>query len=405
MLAVAGLAALPFARFDFDPLNLQNPNSEAMQTLQDLLKEEEIDPYAITILADNLEEAATLKAKLSALPEVNDVLIPQDFVPVDQDEKLQLLEDLSVILLPVLMMEEKAPLPMDAGRQKSFSDFHENVKRLATENPSAGHVQAAVRLAGALQRLDAAFPEGPPLDALEKRLLGTLFRQLAQLRTALTAERVSFAMLPESLLARFVADDGRARVEARPAGNPKDPESLLRFTTAVQAVAPNATGEPIVMIGAVKAVIGAFWQATVLALVLITLLLAIVLQRGSDILFVLAPLGLAAVLTNLLGVLFNIPFNFANVIVLPLILGLGVANGIHFVLRERNGMSDVLRTSTPRAVVFSALTTVGSFASLTLSTHVGTASMGMLLTVALVLVMICTLTLIPALMTIRRKGS
>ena len=406
LLAVTGLAALPFARFDFDPLNLQNPNSEAMRTLQDLLKEGEIDPYAITILADDLEEATTLKEKLSALPEVNGVLIPQDFVPADQDEKLLLLEDLSVILLPVLMMEGKTPRPAEADHQKSFSDFHENIKRLATENPSADHVQAAVRLAEALRRLDAAFPESPPLDALEKRVLGTLFKQLAHLRIALTAERVSFAMLPESLLARFVTDDGRARVEVRPAENPKDPESLLRFTTAVQAIAPNATGDPIVMVGAVKAVIDAFWQATVLALVLITLLLAIVLQRVSDIFLVLAPLGLAAVLTNLLGVLFNIPFNFANVIVLPLILGLGVANGIHFVLRERNSMSDdVLRTSTPRAVVFSALTTVGSFASLTLSTHVGTASMGMLLTVALVLVMICTLTIIPALMTIRRKGS
>ena len=410
LLAVAGVAALPFARFDFDPLNLQNPNSEAMHTLQDLLEGGEVDPYTITILAGNLEKAITLKERLTALPEVSSVLIPQDFLPIDQEDKLQLVEDLSLILLPVLMMEEKASKSMDVGGQldrlKSFSDFRENVKRLATKDSSAGHVQAAARLAEALQRLDAAFPGDPPLNALERRLLSTLYRQLVHLRTALTAERVSFTTLPESLLTRFVADDGRARIEVRSAKNPKDPENLLRFTTAVQAIAPNATGDPIVMVGAVKAVIGAFWQATILALVLITLLLAIVLQRGSDILLVLAPLGLAALLTNLLGVLFNIPFNFANVIVLPLILGLGVANGIHFVLRERSEISgNILHTSTPRAIVFSALTTVGSFASLTLSTHIGTASMGMLLTVALILVMVCTLTLIPALMTIRRRGS
>ncbi|MCE2510496.1 MAG: MMPL family transporter [Alphaproteobacteria bacterium] len=404
VLAAIGLAALPYARFDFDPLDLQNPDSEAMQTFGDLLADGAIDPYAVTILADNLEAATQLKKRLSALPEVDGVVIPQDLVPADQDEKLPTLEGLSTMLLPVLMMGEGTPRPSDDDRQESLSDFQANVERLAADEAAFDHVRAAARLAGALRRLETAFPKGPPLDALEDRLLGTLPGQLASLRVALTAERVTFSSLPESLLARFVAEDGRARVEVRPAEDPKDPEQLRRFTAAVQAVAPNATGDSIMMIGAVEVVVGAFWQATVLALVLITLLLVFVLQRVSDVLLVLAPLGLAALLTNLLGVLFDIPFNFANIIVLPLILGLGVANGIHFVLRERKGASNnVLRTSTPRAIVFSALTTIGSFASLTLSTHLGTASMGMLLTVALVLVMICTLTLIPALMTIRRK--
>ncbi|PCJ58670.1 MAG: hypothetical protein COA65_07495 [Rhodospirillaceae bacterium] len=408
LLAILGCAALPFARFDFNPLNLQNPDSEAMRTFKDLLKTGDIDPYAITVLTKNIDVAAALKKKLSELPEVGDVIIPQDLVPKNQEDALFVLDDLSIILLPVLMGNTEERKQTNEDRREQLHAFRKKIADLAKIDPSLGYAKIAGRLADAFQRADVAFPErGLPTKRLEKRLLGTLPMQLDRLRTALGAQPVTFATLPEELRARFVAKDSRARVEVRPATDLKDPQALRRFVTAVQAVAPNATGDPIVMIGAVEAVIDAFWQATLLALALITILLAIVLRRASDVLLVLAPLGLAMLLTNLFAVLLDLPLNFANVIVLPLLLGLGVANGIHFVLRERNngGDGDVLHTSTLRAILFSALTTIGSFASLSLSTHVGTASMGMLLTIALILVMACTLTLIPALIAIRRKDA
>jgi predicted RND superfamily exporter protein len=137
-----------------------------------------------------------------------------------------------------------------------------------------------------------------------------------------------------------------------------------------------------------------------IAIVSITVLLLVVLKSIRDSLFVFAPITLAALLTVAISVLFNLPFNFANVIVLPLLFGLGVASGIHFILRERDeaGSSGVLFTSTPRAIVFSALTTIGSFGSIALSSHPGTASMGVLLTIAISLTLICTLLVLPALM-------
>jgi predicted RND superfamily exporter protein len=122
------------------------------------------------------------------------------------------------------------------------------------------------------------------------------------------------------------------------------------------------------------------------------------------VILVFAPLALAAVLTVAASVLFELPFNFANVIVLPLLFGLGVASGIHLVTRERDAAAgqDVMRTSTPRAVVFSALTTIGSFGSIALSSHPGTSSMGILLTIAIALTLACTLIVLPALMAIWR---
>jgi hypothetical protein len=148
-----------------------------------------------------------------------------------------------------------------------------------------------------------------------------------------------------------------------------------------------------------RAVIGAYRHAAVTAILAITLLLAAMLRQVAAVALVLAPLLLAAVLTVAATVLFALPFNFANVIVLPLLFGLGVASGLHIVLRARQaGPQRVLLTSTPRAVLFSALTTVGSFGALALSSHKGTASMGLLLTIAIGLTIVCTLVVLPALL-------
>ena len=157
--------------------------------------------------------------------------------------------------------------------------------------------------------------------------------------------------------------------------------------------------------------LSAFVEAGAIAVTAILILLGLLLRRASDVALVFAPLGLAAVLTVLCSVAFQVPFNFANIIVLPLLFGLGVASGIHLVLRDRQecvgddrAAGDAFETSTPRAVLFSALTTIGSFGSIALSGHPGTASMGVLLTIAITLTLICTLVLLPALLAVRGRG-
>ena len=124
------------------------------------------------------------------------------------------------------------------------------------------------------------------------------------------------------------------------------------------------------------------------------------LRNLREIVFIYVPLFLAAVLTIGVSVVFNMPFNFANVVVLPLLFGLGIASGIHVVLSERHAAKTlgVAETTTPRAVFFSTLTTIASFGTVALSDHPGTASMGVLLTVAILLTLICSLTVLPMLL-------
>jgi predicted RND superfamily exporter protein len=139
-------------------------------------------------------------------------------------------------------------------------------------------------------------------------------------------------------------------------------------------------------------------QAGIIAVAAITLLLAVVLRRLRDVALVIAPLLLAAMLTLAVTVVIGMPLNYANIIALPLLLGIGVAFDIYFVMNWRAGQSRHLQSSTARAVIFSALTTMSAFGSLALSHDPGTAQMGTLLTISLACTLFCTLVVLPALL-------
>jgi uncharacterized protein len=400
-LGLAALALVPAARFDFDPLNLKDPSTESVGTLFDLMEESRTSPYSITVLAPNMDAAATLAGRLSKLDEVDDTATLIDYVPKNQDEKLAVIEDMALFLAPAFAAAPSKASIDSASRAAAVMALQGDLDRLVRAAKGAPLGDAAGRLSRAL----AALIGGGAMAELEARLMTLLPGRLRALSDSLDAGPVTYDDLPDSLRRRQVAADGRASVEVFPKENLHQHQALRRFVGAVRAVAPHATGSPVVILEAGNTVVGAFRDAAVLAFVAIAVLLGVLLRRPRDVALVFSPLVLAALLTVAASVLFGLPFNFANVIVLPLLFGLGVANGIHLVLRRRDegGVTEVMASSTPRAIVFSALTTIGSFASIALSCHPGTASMGMLLTIAITLTLACTLIVLPALMTLDEK--
>lgn len=399
LLALASLIALPQASFDDDPLNLRDPASASVATLLDLLSDTRLQPYEAEVLTDGLAEAAALAAQLEALPEVAAAVTLTDFVPDGQDDKLAVIDEMVLFLSPVLLPGAAASPPTPAERRLAL----EALQNSLTAAP-AHLAPPAARLLAALRALDMSSDAGLA-ENLERAWLAGFPGQLDRLGTALEAAPVTLADLPANLTARYLADDGRALIEVQPRDDLRDAAARVRFVDAVQAVVPTVSGPPVTIVAAGRAVIAAFFQASLFAFVAIALLLLAVLRSPRDCLMVLVPLMLAAAMTVAAGVLLDLPFNFANVIVLPLLLGLGVDSGIHSVMRARE-----LRTasagspgtpganSTPRAILLSALTTLASFGALGLSNHPGTASMGMLLTLAIVITLFCILLLLPALL-------
>ena len=391
-LAVAAVMFLPFTRFDDDPMNLRDPAAESVSTMLDMIDDSQVHAYSATVLAADLETAVEIAGRLAALPEVDDAVTLVGYVPGGQDQKLAVIEEMSYFLAPLLVPSERIPPPTAAERRAALTDLR--AKLTGVVGPLAG---VALKLAAALDRLDGT---DATLDALERALLAALPNRLQALRDVLAAAPVDLDRLPADLRERNVAADGRARIRVTPAEDVRDSEARHRFVDAAQTIVPGVAGAAVTITEAGRAVVRAFREAASYTFVLIVLLLVALLRSLRDTLLVLAPLTLAALLTVALTVVLSLPFNFANVIVLPLLFGLGVASGIHLVLREREiGLSARLtETSTPRAVMFSALTTVGSFCALALSSHRGTASMGLLLTIAITLTMVCALVVLPALM-------
>ena len=398
-LGLAALLALPFAGFDDDPLNLRDPASESVATLHELIADPRVQPYSADLLAPDLARAQALAAALERQGEVEAAVTLADYLPGEQDEKIAVVEDMSIFLAPVFRGETAAPPDGEARR--------EALARLRDSLQGAGGALAgpAETLIAALDALDALGPAPESLLALERAWLGGLPARLDDLAMALEAGPVGLEDLPRPLRERGLAADGRARIEIRPAEDLRDAEARRRFVDAVVAVAPNASGTPITITAAGRAVVRAFLEAATLAVVAIAVLLLLVLRSLRDSLLVLAPLALAALLTVAATVVLGMPFNFANVIALPLLFGLGVAGGIHVVVRAREtGSRGLIGSSTPRAVLLSALTTIASFGALAMSEHRGTASMGVLLTVAIALSLATTLILLPALLALTRRN-
>src|SRR5579884_578650 len=236
------------------------------------------------------------------------------------------------------------------------------------------------------------------LPALRQALIAPLPDELNRLRALIAAQPVTIATLPPDLRRAWMAPDGRTRAAVLPPGNPRDPAVLRRFVAALRRVAPDATGTPVTIQESGRTITGAFAEAGLIAILAITALLLAVLRRPRDVALVLAPLLLSGLLTLATTVVIGMPLNYANIIALPLLLGIGVAFDIYFVMNWRAGLSEHLQSSTARAVIFSALTTASAFGSLALSSQPGMAAMGKLLAISLLATLFCTMLILPALL-------
>jgi predicted RND superfamily exporter protein len=268
----------------------------------------------------------------------------------------------------------------------------------------AALVDSARHLLGSLRRLRERLEDEPDDAAALEKLHGVLFDSLPErlrlLRGALQTGSVELESIPEELTQRMTGKDGRLRIEVFPVEDLNDQLALEEYVAAVQSVDTDAFGEGLLIVDSGRVVIRALQQALITAGIIIILILAVLWRNFLDSSLVAAPLVLAAILTVAGSVMLGIPFNFANVIIIPLLLGIGIVYSIHMVHRVRAGElpdGNLLHTGTARAVLLSALTTMASFGTLGFSSHLGLASLGQLLTLGIALVLLCNLVVLPAL--------
>jgi hopanoid biosynthesis associated RND transporter like protein HpnN len=395
LVAVAGLPLLYFLQFDFNPINLRSPKVESIATFLDLRKDPNTGANAINVMTNSEADAKKIEEKLSKVPEVLRVMSLDSFVPEEQPAKLKLIAQGAKILNPALNPDSIDAAPSDGENIEALKGTAANLRKTAGDAKGPG-AAASRRLADALQKL--AESNEATRDKVQAIFVSPLKIVLDQLKNSLQAQPVSLKTLPADLVATWKTKEGLTRVEALPRGDPNDNDTLRKFAAAVLVAEPNAIGGPVSILKSGETVVKAFIHAGITALVVISFLLWLALRRITDVLLTLVPLLVAGAVTLEICVLIGLPLNFANIVALPLLLGVGVAFKIYYVTAWRSGRTNLLQSSLTRAIFFSALTTATAFGSLWLSSHPGTASMGKLLALSLVTTLAAVLLFQPALM-------
>ena len=405
-LAVA-LAALYAARdlsFDYSVLALRDENTEAMSTLLELQENGISTDYSINLLATDANAAVDLVRRLESLPEVGAVIAPSSLVPAAQADKALVLAELNALLETV----GEVYAADEVTAVEELIDALDYVETLRVEEGWAAAENDRSLVDAYLKGTAKLATDPDRLRTLNADLRTKLESELATLSRLTAATPFTFDDLPEDLRRRFVAPDGRLLITVMPESAIDTRPAMDAFVHAVMGVTPEVGGRAVVEWGVGGVAVQSFVEAVTLALVLISLFL-IVYFRGLILpLVVLVPLALTTAITFAVIQLSGLTLNMANILVVPLIFGLGVDTGIHVVHRyaAAGNVAQMMTSSTTRAVIISALTTIGTFLSLSFSPHKGAASVGLLLSIAISTMLVATLVVVPALLRlIPRKGA
>ncbi len=391
---LAGTPLLLRLPFDFNPVNLENPNAASVKTYRELQGDPQTSGNDIEVLATSLDDADATAQHLATLPEVSRTLTLNNFVPDDQDLKISAIRAAAPTLTAALDLPRQ-PAPSDKDTVEAIRKTATQLARIAGNETGPG-AEAARHVSALLTRV--AESDAGTRGKVEAATVSSLNYDLGRLRSSLDPHLVTIKTLPSSLVHDWVLPDGRARVQVLPKGDPNDDDVLRKFATSVLAAEPLATGPAITLYESGKTVTSAFLEAGIIALAAIAVLLFIALRRVTDVLLTLIPLLLAGAVTLEICVLTGTAINFANIIALPLLLGVGVAFKIYYVMAWRDGKTGLLQSSLTRAVIFSAMTNAVAFGSMWSSDYPGMSSMGKMMALALLCTMAAAVLFQPVLM-------
>ena len=334
---------------------------------------------------------------------VERVVTVSDYSATDQEGKHEIIEDGAMFLPPMNGEAFQQAVPVEET-WNALGVVHVELRKLLATDPDPEVRRSARSLSESLgdylERLDASHDRRASLEVVADSMLGSLPAQLRLLEAALSAGHVTLENLPEALLERMVTEDGRVRIRIFPRDDLNDNVALASFVDDVREIVPDIAGSASEVLESGRAVVTAMRQALLAAFVVVTIILLLLWRNLNDTALVLVPLGLAAVFTVAAAVLLDIPFNFADVIVLPLLLGIGVDSESSRVERRRgrwDGGESLLTPGPARAWPYRALPTLAGFGTLGFASHLRLATLGQLLTLGVSFTILCNLVVLPSL--------
>lgn len=400
-------------RFDYNLMNLQAKGLESVTYAYKLMKSAENSGYFAVVTAGTRGEAQAMAKQLEALPTVDHVVSYDSFIPEDQPRKLALLADLRKGLEGVKPGEYEEDLRV-MELPAIFENFRNSVERLKTHLEQGKKAEA--KQAGAfLTILDAFFrklEKEKDTNALgmlrdfQGGMMASLPEKIAFLKESLNPALVTEADIPVELKKRFVGKTGRYLLQVAPRHEIFDLDPLKAFIGEVRTVDRNATGEPIMVYESMTIMRDAYSRAFVYAFIAIIAILLITFRSITYAAVGLVPL-VVGVLFMVGGMwLCGISFNSANIIVMPLVLGIAVDSGIYLINRYRReecSAVEVVTSSTGVGVFLNTLTIMASFGALMVAHHRGVFSIGIVMSIGMVACQLAFVIVLPAVLTLVGK--
>jgi len=418
VVVVAGLAyAATGITYDHNLLHLQAHDLDSVRWEKLLVEKTSGASWHALSYTDTPEEAIALKARYERLPEVSRVVEVASLLPANQPAKLPRLRDIEQRLRWLPARGETIPhAPPDVvALGQDLTRLHRAALLRGGSDPVVGQLAVASRLLG--EQL-ATSPDpavaARSLQGFDERISRDLADNLHLLRDVTEPTPITVDDFPQSLRERHVGKSGTWLVRVFARDCLWEFEPLEEFCRAVRTVDPEATGKVFGTVEGLKAMKHGLERAGVYAFLVIALVLWIDFRSLGRTLLAILPLAIGVVCSVGLLALLGLPLNPANMIAFPLILGVGVDNGVHvlhdYLLRRKKrtrepGGGITISHAIGRGVLVKALTTMVGFAALMISSQAGLVGLGLILTLGVACSMVASLVVLPALLVTWRPRS
>ena len=404
VLVLIASVSLKDLRFDYNLLNLQAKGTEAVQYEMKILESAGRSAWSAAMLADSLEEVQQKELQLKALPTVARFESISVVIPEHQEENLLTIRKDLAPLLKELEVE-----PEDVAF--SLKALNKTLKRIQFKlqgREEGGDSLDPVRVAGNRLRnfleKSQKIEQGLAESRLENfsTLLFTDYRDLMdELKANAEPRLVRLEEIPPKLRERYISKKGKYVIHIYPSVDIWDLDERRKYLNDLRSVDPNVTGTAVHMFESTRLMTEGYVKGGLYAMTAIIFYVFFMFRNVRTVFFVLLPVLAGSIWTVGVMELIGLKLNMANLVILPLILGVGVVNGIHITHRyreEEDKHASVLGKSTGQAVVLSSFTTMIGFGSLMVADHSGVCSLGLVLTIGVFNCLIASITFLPALL-------
>ncbi len=402
-------------KFDYNLLNLQAEGIESVNYEMKILENSERSAWYGALIVNSFEEVLSTKKLLERLSSVDSVSSIASIIPDRQEEKINQIHKISDFFkqLPQKTMKED---PVDVEnlatilkkinfklRKEDSSNLKPGSKPL---NESIQKVKRLIADFNSFVNLQEIKTSATGLNNFQEILFGDFIRKFESFKEALKPVEIKLSNVPNDIKERFVGKTGKFLVQVFPKATTYDKEPMEKFISDISKIDPNATGTVVTATESSRLMKQGYVRGGIYAFIAITIFVWISFKDIRCAFLAILPLMLGALWTLGIMGLFNIQFNLANLIILPLIIGIGIDNGIHIVHRYRDDADSTISPvykSTGKAVALSSFTTMIGFGSLMVASHRGIHSIGVLLTIGVACCMVASLTVLPAILKITRE--